>query len=165
MTDVETLSDTEKNTRARKQFLAWILGFFGLFIVVDITFWVLADNSHTGVVTEGAYDQGISYNETIEAAEGQAALGWRSEITLDESVLNFTLADKHDNALDGADVTAKFTRPSHEGYDFTVTLTENDRGNYSAVVDLPLEGQWDVRVFATWNQQTYQQSKRVMAKP
>jgi len=150
------------NKKARKRFLLWIFGFFGLFITVDIIFWVVASNSHTGVVVEQAYEKGLAYNDTISKAEAQATLGWLVDVAFDASKVTIMLKDKDAVALKGANIEVTFVRPTREGYDIQQNLSETKPGVYQAEVNLPLQGQWDLRVFITWNGQQYQMSKRVV---
>lgn len=154
-----------KNTAARRMFLRWILGFFSVFIIVDGFFWYLASESHTGLVTEQPYEKGLAYNDTVAASDEQSALGWSSKIKLVSSDVVVTLTDRDGAAITGARLEVAFTRPTVEGYDFSALLRSDEDGVYKSTVEFPLDGQWDVRIFVTWNQQQYQRSTRLMVRP
>ena len=162
---VETVEEAAaKNTVARRLFLRWILGFFAVFMVVDGFFWYLASDSHTGLVTEQPYEKGLAYNDTVAASDAQLALGWSSTIRLNGSDVVAVLTDKDGAAITGAMLNVEFTRPTVEGYDFSEVLAETSGGVYMSTVDFPLDGQWDVRIFASWNEQQYQKSTRLMVR-
>lgn len=141
----------------------YFVGFFVVLAIMDGIFVYLATSTHTGVVTEEAYKKGLNYNDTVAAARTQAALGWNGtiEYTEDRRVL-FTLQDASGAPLTGAQVVAEFSRPTHNKQDFSIPLQQVDAGNYAAPVEFPLIGLWDARVFVEWNQQQYQQGKRLV---
>lgn len=156
----ETIADK------RDRWIPWyFVAFFVVLAILDGIFVYLATSSHTGVVTKNSYLKGLNYNETVAAAEAQAALGWRGEINHSASgTLGFTLAGNDGLPLEGAIVTAELMRPTHEGQDFRIELSEAGPGTYAADAAFPLKGLWDVRVFVEWNQQQYQQSARLIVK-
>jgi nitrogen fixation protein FixH len=150
----------------RDRLIPWyIVAFFVVVAILDGIFVYLATSTHTGVVTERAYDKGIAYNETVAAAEAQQALGWQGEITLAaDRTLTFSLVDADGQPLSGATVKAEFMRPTQAGMDFTVELTEDAAGLYGAAVDFPVEGLWDVRVFALEGERDFQHHQRLVVK-
>ena len=149
----------------RDKWIPWyFVAFFVGLAIMDGIFVYLATSTFTGVVTDQAYERGLKYNETVAAAEAQAELGWVGSAALEgNETFSFTLSDGA-NALVGADVVAEFTRPTQSGVDFQVPLMGLQNGTYSAQVDFPLEGIWDVRVYVTWKQQQYQHSQRLMVR-
>lgn len=156
---------TTATANKRDKWIPWyFVAFFAVLAVMDGIFVYLATNTHTGVVTEQAYDRGLNYNETVEAAEAQAALGWQGAISYSSNgILTFDLS-ANDAPLVGAEVVAEFTRPTHNGVDFSIPLVDLYNGRYQALVDFPLDGVWDARVFVTWKQQQYQQGKRLIVR-
>jgi nitrogen fixation protein FixH len=150
----------------RDRLIPWyIVAFFVVVAILDGIFVYLATSTHTGVVTERAYDKGIAYNETVAAAEAQKALGWQGDITLAaDRTLTFSLLGAEGQPLSGATVKAEFMRPTQAGMDFAVELSETAAGQYSASVDFPAEGLWDVRVFALEGEQDFQHHQRLVVK-
>ncbi|MCK0068268.1 FixH family protein [Kordiimonas laminariae] len=154
----------EGGPRKRDRLIPWyFVAFFVVLAVLDGIFVYVATTTHTGVVTDDAYNEGLNYNETITAAAKQEALGWSSDISLEGGMIKTRLLDANQNPINGAKVSAFFMRPVVSGKDFTVSLTENGDGHYALPVDLE-QGQWNVRVFVEWKQQTYQASTRLVAK-
>lgn len=149
----------------RDKWIPWyFVAFFVGLAIMDGIFVYLATSTFTGVVTDQAYERGLKYNETVAAAEAQAELGWVGAAALEGNrTFSFTLSEGAE-ALIGADVVAEFTRPTQSGVDFQVPLTGWHNGTYSAQVDFPLEGVWDVRVYVTWKQQQYQHSQRLIVR-
>ena len=158
---------TESKMTKRDRLIPWyIVSFFVVVAIVDGIFVYIATSTHTGVVTEHAYDQGLAYNKTVAASDAQDALGWQSKIVLGaDSVLTFSLSDADGQMLEGAAAKAVFTRPTKDGMDFSIELSEQAPGQYVAPVAFPADGQWDVRLFALWNNQDYQSHKRLIARP
>ena len=141
----------------------FIMFFVGLAIVDGIFVW-LATSTHTGVVTEHAYQKGLAYNDTVDAAESQEQLGWKGTIEYEAGKTTLTLIDSYGHFISDAEVQAHFFRPTQAGYDFSIPLPTEAEGKYGASVELPLKGQWDIRITAKWKQQYYQQHKRILVK-
>ena len=150
--------------RKSDRFIPWyFVGFFALLFMFDGVFVYLATSTHTGVVTEQAYQKGIDYNETIAAADARDALGWRSEITYStDGQLNFSVQGETVGMISGANVVAEMTRPTHNGVDFDQPLQEIAPGIYQAPVEFPLDGVWDVRIYVTWQQKQFQTAQRII---
>ena len=140
----------------------YFVAFFVVLAILDGIFVYLANSSHTGVVTDEAYQRGLEYNKTIAAAEAQEALGWTSETVLENDQLVSTLRDANGNALVGARVRAQFFRPTQDGHDFIISLTEVLDGRYVSSSLAAKPGQWDVRIFVEWKQQQYQKAQRIV---
>jgi nitrogen fixation protein FixH len=158
------MADT--NIRKRVRWIPWyIVGFFVVVAILDGIFVYVATSTHTGVITRESYERGLAYNETVEAAEKSAALGWKSTLDLVAgSDLMFVLNDKAGAPLSGATVTARMVRPTQDGHDFELPLEETAAGEYRAPVTFPLDGLWDVRIFVEWKQHQYQHSDRLIIR-
>ncbi|MCH2038398.1 MAG: FixH family protein [Rickettsiales bacterium] len=61
-------------------------------------------------------------------------------------------------------MNAYLIRVTQEGHDFIVPLSHNEAGTYQQQLTFPLKGLWDIRIVATWKQQHYQKSKRIVVK-
>ncbi len=151
--------------RKSDKWIPWyFVAFFVLLAIIDGIFVTIATKTHSGSVTEQAYQKGLQYNNTITAAQRQEKLGWQGAILFAGDRLQFSLKDHESQPLTGAEVTAYISRPTQSGYDFTINLEETVPGSYSAVADFPLKGQWDVRMAAQWQQQHYQQHRRIVVR-
>ena len=136
-----------------RKVLAWMVAFFGVVIAVNLAFVWFALDTWPGLTTGHAYQEGITYNQTIEQAEKQKALGWRSRLSLGAPtprghLVAARMSGPDGQPLRGLAVTALLRRPVGEGLDMTVTLAEDTPGHYAALVKLPAPGRWEVVVTA-----------------
>lgn len=171
MNDVDMMA---RKRRADGWWYPWI--FVGGMILVALVNGIMvfiALNSWTGLETEGHYRKGLDYNKNLTAAEAQAQRGWRVDLSWEtvgrsgmrrEIDLRTVFSDYNGNALDDLDVTALMVRPTHEGYDFDVTMTPLGNGAYTARANLPLAGQWSVRIHAFRGETTFQEVRRLRIK-
>jgi len=148
----------------------WILsGFFGVIFAVNGTMAYLGAISFTGLTTEQAYEKGRTYNTELARIEVQKKLGWKADLqTVPLAAegrhlieLNLVMSEADLKPVTGGKVDALLVRPTHEGYDQTVTLTETKSGTYSGNVELPLAGQWEVRVELTAPGGEFRFAKRI----
>ncbi|WP_417466224.1 FixH family protein [Kordiimonas sp.] len=159
------MSNTAQDTGMRKsdRLIPWyIVAFFVVVAILDGIFVYIATSTHTGVVSEQAYDKGLAYNETVAAAEKQAALGWQHSISHEDGRLIFTLTDGDGAALKDAAVKAVIRRPIGDTADFTLELRQIVDGRYEAPISFPANGQWDARIYALWQDKDYQAHKRLI---
>lgn len=153
-------SDSGSFTFTGRHMLAVMIAFFGVVIVVNATMAVLASKSWTGLVVKNSYVASQKFNEELEAARKQKALGWKSDIAYSRGVLSITLADKNGEAviLDGLFGVAG--RPTSESQDRSFQLAHRGRGTYSAYLYLD-DGIWDVRVAGSLGDTAYRRDLRL----
>jgi len=130
-----------------------LLGFFGFVLAANAVFIYLAVDTFTGLSTENAYQRGISYNQTLEARAAQRELGWGAELRFEQEsgrrgTLSVEMRDRAGRPLDDLQVSGQVVRPTHAGYDRDVVLGRSGPGEYATTLELPLHGQWDVRLIA-----------------
>lgn len=142
----------------------YFVGVFMIVFAVNGYFVYMATHTFTGVVTKHAYERGLAHDKTIHNAQEQAALGWSADWALDGNTLRLSLLDRAGNPIQGAQVIAHMMRPTQAGYDFKQTLNEEGNGSYSAAIEFPMKGQWDMTIAVQWKQQSYQNQKRVVVK-
>ncbi|MBU6234383.1 MAG: FixH family protein [Alphaproteobacteria bacterium] len=129
------------------KYIPWmIVAFFLVVAAVDSVFVTLAIKTHTGTTTGSAYEQGLAYNQTLDALAKQQALGWSSKIEYTGGTIRLTLADKAGKPLAGGKAEASVMRPVTAGYDQTLALKDVGNGIYEIPYQFPLKGQWHVRV-------------------
>ena len=131
-----------------RRFLAILLGAFVAVAAVNGLMIWYAESSWTGLVSDSSYEQGLGFDRMLAESRAEAALGWQGAIAYDAGAgrLTVTLANQAGEPLTGLRLSAQWLRPTREGFDRTVTLTELAPGRYGAAIRLPLPGQWDVRV-------------------
>ncbi len=161
---------TERSTR-RGHWIPWVfIGLFGVVLAANGTMIVIALATWTGLETTDAYHKGLTYNRTLGAAEAQAALGWQVDFSFTQTgtqrgLIEVGLADGNGHLIKDAAVRAELVRPTHDGHDLTVDLSYQRGGRYRQEVDLPLAGQWDVRITAIERGQPYRLSERIYVAP
>jgi nitrogen fixation protein FixH len=154
----------------RSRFIPWLfVAGFAVVIAVNGALVYFAESSFSGLETEHPYERGLQYNQTLEAAAAQAKLGWRADIALADAgdgkrSLEVSFADGKDRPLDGLQVQAYLVRPSNAGMDVTIALSPRGNGRYAGEVTLPAPGQWDVRVVARDETNSWQRSERLFVK-
>lgn len=137
---------------------------------MDIAYIYTANNTWRGVVTEDSYQKGLNYNRNLTTAKAQKSLGWNIHINYKAlknrlGIVQVKLSDKDHNSIKDAIITAKITRPTQQGYDFSVNLVFNSQNNsYDSKIFFPLIGQWDIEVKAIKNSDLYQDGKRLIVQ-
>lgn len=137
----------------------YFVAFFGFIAAVNAVMVTLALRTHSGTVTDHAYEKGLAYNRVIEANEKQETLGWEGKIDYRDGMLHFALSDKEGHALPPEKATATLTRPTQQGMDFSVELTGSQ-----TPVSFPANGLWEVRIDATYQGVHYQRIKRIVVE-
>jgi len=137
---------------------------FLVIFAVNALFIYKATSTHTGLVTQQAYEKGLNYDTIAQDAQAQDALGWQSSITLEQHQLRFTLQDASGNPLTCEHATAHLMRPTQSQLDFSQPLTRQKDGSYQSSLAFPQAGQWDITVSVLCNKQPYQQRQRVIVK-
>ncbi len=141
-------------TRVTGYHVLWgMLGFFAVIIAVNAVFVYLALNTFTGLSEPDAYRKGLAYNQNLEEAEKQRALGWKVKVGAEldpggEARFRIEAADKNDVALNGLRLSGTLRRPTNEGFDRQVEFRAVGDGRYAADLVLPLRGQWDLDLIA-----------------
>lgn len=151
------------------------VGGFLVVLAVNVTLMVFATSTFNGLESRTSWRDGNNYNAEIAEEEAQKALGWTVDFAaapaaasdaVDGSAARLDLAvrDREDNPVDGLTVEAQLRRPTQEGYDHTVRLDPYGPGIYRKTVDLPLAGQWEVRLEASRGQEQYRLRERIVIR-
>ena len=153
------------------RWIPWaFVGFFGLVLVVNLAMIWVAFATWPGLTTRSAYQKGLDYNDALAARAAEAELGWRADLRLRPDaargqVLEVDLQDRHGSFIRDAQVRARLVRPTHEGHDLEVDLPYHTAGTYRASLEVPLAGQWDVRVSARRGDAVVRLRERVHLQP
>ena len=141
-------------------------GFFGVIFVANFIYIWLALSTFTGEHTQNAYDKGLAYNSTLEAAETQYALPWQPKVSVETPTAQQVKIDILFDGTVPGDLTAQATlrRPTLDGYDQVVDVPRQGFGRHWVNVDLPLPGVWDLEiVFYEDGAAVYRQTRRILA--
>ncbi|WP_445599632.1 FixH family protein [Azospirillum sp. A39] len=172
-TDVRTeLSANRRGgpTRARGWYIPWLFVAFFLLVFTANGFMVyIATSTYNGLETENHFVKGILYNKSLEGARAQAERGWQVDLAFAptealKGIVAVTLHDKHGNLLRDSTVTVRFIRPTAEGHDFETELPYLGEGRYAKPVELPLPGQWDMRLTIVHGGDDFQDQQRIFVK-
>ena len=135
--------------------LAMMLGFFGLIIAVNALFIFLALETWTGLVSDKAYVEGLSYNEKIAEGRRQAALGWTVDLGLvtlgqggeaGRDVMVRVDVSEEAGPVPVDRVEVLFRHVIFESRDVAIEPLKTGPGRFEGRVSLPEAGQWDVRI-------------------
>jgi len=145
--------------------------FFAVIALVDSMFVYFALSTHTGVVTQSAYEKGLNYNQVIDAEKAQAALGWKHQIQAipdgTDHAIKVIINKPNSNGItpiDGLTVSATITRPLQGDYNETISLPADTKsGVYLAPWTFPMPGQWDISIAISGdNEEAYHATQRVV---
>lgn len=136
---------------------------------VNGVFIYFANVSWTGLQTQDAYEKGLAYNATIDAAKAQEKLGWKATVTFDATAenggrLTVELVDRDGQPVDGASIHGMVVRPTREGLDQEINLEAVGRGRYAADVTLPLRGVWDIKLRAQRDDARFGINERIVLR-
>lgn len=149
--------------RRKDWLIPWyfVMAFAVVFLVNGIFVYV-AIKSHSGVVTENAYEKGLEYDKTIAMAQEQEKLGWNGEIAYKDNWLSLSLTNNQGLPVKGATVMAYLKQPIRQGNEGELLLQESEAGMYKKHVIFPQKGQWNIIVNVLWNKKQYQKKKRLL---
>ena len=125
--------------------LAVMVAFFGVVIAVNLTMAVMARKSWTGMVVENTYVASQQFNARAAEGRAQAALGWSSDLAIEDGIVTYRLRDADGVALRPQAATAYFRHPAYDSADQQVALIPLPDGRLTAKVELG-DGQWIVEV-------------------
>jgi len=143
---------------------------FGVVIAVNATMVWFAGTTFSGLSTERAYDKGVAYNQALEAARRQEALGWAVETLIEPVpdgsgvVIAQTYRDRDGRPVPGLRVRVHLSRPVAQGNERDIVLGVSGPGAHAAIVALPLPGLWDLQAVAEGEDGiSYQSFRRFVA--
>jgi len=135
--------------------LTWLLIFFGVIIAVNSAFVYFALNSWPGLSNQQAYEDGLAYNKTLDAAKLQHDQGWKSFVDLGANEqLRVRFFNSSGALVTGLSPTAQVGRVMHENEDRTLSLKEVEPGIYAAPVAGLASGRWKVELSVIEDQET-----------
>ena len=115
---------------------------FAIIIAVNLFMATLAVRGFGGVIVENSYVASQEFNDWLDAAEEQEALGWSVEMTRSE---NGHLLIDTTSVPDGATVTAEARRPLGQPESRSLGFIEATPGNHVSLEPLD-SGRWIVRL-------------------
>lgn len=127
-----------------------LVAFFGIVMAVNFTMAFLASSTFGGLVVKNSYVASQKFNDWIQQARDEDALGWALEAErLPDGYLKLHLSSA-EGPLVGAVVMAVARHPVGRAEDVTLEFRALEDGSYTSINALP-EGRWLVHVRASLN--------------
>ncbi len=132
--------------------------FFLVIFAVNGTFFYLASQSWTGLVTDNPFERGLTYEEVQKAQQAQDALGWSHDITYTalgtdgetwKGRIDVTIADNNGTIIHNARVDALIERPGRFSQAFKLPMQRLADGTYTATFDMTVAGRWSATAIAS----------------
>ena len=174
MSDTGTVTPEEENaaeTLARWKWGAVIFGFLGLQILISGIAIFLATSDPSNVIVEGYYEQALSWDEQREMQAASDALGWTSEIQLEqpqgiqgERVLNIHLQDLSGQPITGQQLAGELFHHARAGDVYRLQFREIQPGNYTTVAPLNRSGLWELALKTSDPSHRFQETKQIKLK-
>ncbi len=136
----------------------------GVVVVVNFGFIYVALNSNPGLATKDNFDTSNRYDEVLDRAAKQSALGWGVAASLQGHAPTLELTDKSGHRLRHASVTGIAQRPLGPVQPVVLNFNEGEDGLYRAAATLDQPGQWELRLDVVQNGETYVATRRVQVR-
>lgn len=143
----------------------FVLGFL-VVVAVNAVLIVTATGSFSGLVVAHPYKKGAEYSRLHQALADQKDLGWQYSLqtmSLGDGHVRLIVqwSDRAALALSDLVVTAEAGRPVENIAPLTVDLQSRGGGRYEAVLQLPREGLWDLRIVASQGARQFIAAERI----
>jgi nitrogen fixation protein FixH len=142
---------THKQPRALtgRTVLIWFIAFFGVVFAVNAIMVRAATSTFGGVETESSYKAGLVFNRESEAAQAQAARGWKVEAHLTSAASHRTIdisaRDADGAPLSGLALSLRLQHPTDARLDHAPVVREIGAGRFRAETDAA-PGQWELLI-------------------
>ncbi len=161
------MSEPSKGPRPSDKWIPWYFVAFFVGLTFLLSFFVyLSLRDFPGTVSDKAYEQGLAYNQTLQATTKQKELGWNGVVTVTpegaQVRVRYEIKQAEGVLIKDAQVHGWFYRPTNSKLDQKFDLQAQPDGSYQAVVTLPVSGVWDIRLATQADGHDFQQSERVV---
>jgi len=107
-----------------------------------------AMTSWPGLAYENASERGRKFNRVLAEEEKESALGWKLDLRYSEGAVIVDARDRDGQVLVDLAVSGTLVRPLGGTDDRKLEFHPVGPGRYEAAAELPLKGQWEVRLVA-----------------
>ncbi|HXX82148.1 MAG TPA: FixH family protein [Thermodesulfovibrionales bacterium] len=131
----------------------------GIVIIVAlaavVTVVIVGSRSFEGIVVDKPYERGLSWDrEQRERTESGLNVTLKNKtFKVGRNDLAIEVTDREQKPVLDAEVILTVSRPSTNAYDMTYRLAVSKKGMFSAPVELPLYGHWDLHITIVRNGQ------------
>ncbi|MFG1192879.1 FixH family protein [Xanthobacter flavus] len=146
--------------------LAILLAFFGVVIGVNVIMARFAVTTFAGVETESSYKAGLAFTAEHQAAERQAAMHWKVDVSLGSPgggarEVNIIVRDAAGKPLTNLVADGVLAHPTDARRDVVLDLEPLGDGRYRARTQAGA-GQWDLVIdFAQGGERVFRSKNRV----
>lgn len=140
-----------------------MVAFFAVIVAVNFTMAGLATSSWTGLVVKNSYVASQGFNQELEKARVQSALGWTSRLVVEPDRIVVHLTDRNGEPALLPQAELVIGRPAFEQMDRVLKLVHQGSGLYAASVILD-PGLWMARLESTNGDQPFRQDFRFTVK-
>jgi nitrogen fixation protein FixH len=158
-----------RSLRADKAFRdRWLWIVFPLMFLVVMTangvMVYYALSTWPGLAYSNASERGRKFNQVLAAEEKESTLGWTFAARVADGRLSVDAKARDGAALADVDLVATLVRPLGGAEDIRVALLPDGPGRYVGAVDVPLKGQWEVRLVAERMGEKAHSAQRVLIR-
>ncbi|WP_305097161.1 FixH family protein [Croceibacterium aestuarii] len=145
-----------------KTFTGWhmtgiLVAFFGVVIIVNLTMASYAVSTFGGVVVENSYVASQEFNDWLDEAKDERALGWSASVARDGAGhVTVVLA----GAPDSVALSAEARHPLGRLPDLALTFSALGGGRYISHEVLPA-GRWTIRLAASDGNRKWRSEERL----
>lgn len=133
---------SKKKPLSGKKVLLYFVLFFGFVFVMDALFISIALKSHTGVITDQAYERGLDFDKWDTAAKQELDLN--SQIEINSQKIRFYIESTENGAIESANVKVHGILSRNDKTDFKLLLKHTGAGWYETDIVWPQDGNWDL---------------------
>jgi len=149
------MDETNRSSSALKS--PWVWGWFGMIAIVmaaNATMIHFASTTSPGLVVNDFYEKGKNYDNTLQERQQEKSLGWQiipelpEKITVNKTFpIALSVAGAEGDKNLPREATIYLFRPSDATADFSLPMELKVSGMFTAELELPLPGRWDM-IFA-----------------
>jgi nitrogen fixation protein FixH len=144
-------------------FPLWVVAGLGLVVVVNAGMIYAALSTFPGQAGEEDFALSNHYDAVLDREQREAALGWSVVAVTDAAGRpEVTLTDRNGAPLNGASVAASAERPLGAPEQQALAFREATPGHYVASAALPISGQWELTLSASFGGHDIAATRRVI---
>lgn len=138
----------EPHDPKRGRWIPWVfVGGMLAVVAVNAVLVVASVSTFSGVTVGRPYERGRQYDQVLEEAARQDALGWRAEVVASGGAIQVTVLDRDGQPVPGR-VDGLLLRPL-EGATQALDFAAAAPGRWTAAIPAPRPGLWEARLTLT----------------